>query len=408
MNGEVVHQWKSGGQPVKVLPGGSLLGRKSNRRSKNNPLTADPPPPEDSSTGAPQRRGGWQDAIEFIQESWDGQEEWSFANWDDDRTGVMMSRQHHDFQREGNPVGYYAPGQEFIEKGKTLILSHKNRLIPEISEKELLDDAIFEVDWQGNLTGFEWYGTDHYDEYGFDEATRADILRGAGYDEYRGSCDWLHINSMSLLGDNHWYDETRDERFNPENIIISPRRAHLAAIFSRATGKIVWRVGPDFSAGTAEHGLGQFIGQHHAHMIPRGLPGEGNILVFDNGQEASERSGYGSAASSPRFIRAYSRVIEFNPVTLELIWQYGAESGEENFYSRNVSAAQRLPNGNTLITDGPNGRLFEVTPEKENIWEFVAPPMGSFSNDVYRCYRIPPEWIPGNPAGYAEWSTLYK
>jgi len=384
-----------------MLPGGSLLGRKHSR------VGGEIPPEEVPPTGEPPRRRGGRDGIESVQEGWDGQEEWSFNNWDDAGTGIMMSRQHHDHQREGNPVGYYAPGQEFVRQGKTLILAHKNKLVPEISDKELTDDVIYEVDWNGNLTGFEWHGTDHFHEFGFDESTREAIYKGRGNQQgTERANDWLHTNSMSLLGENHWYDETRDERFNPENIIISCRQVDTAVIISRATGNFVWKVGPDFSEGTPEHNLGQFVGQHHAHMIPSGLPGEGNILVFDNGQQSGP--GDTNVPRRRRETRDYSRVIEFNPVTLEIVWQYGAESGEENFFSHNVSAAQRLPNGNTLITDGPNGRPFEVTPNNEKVWEFIAPPIDDGTNAIYRAYRIPPEWVPGNPSGYTEWAILYK
>jgi hypothetical protein len=405
MDGEVVHRWSTIGQPVKMLPGGSLLGYKRNRLSKNNPLLADPMPSQESSSSKkPKRRAPWQDAVEFVQEGWDGREEWSFANWDDDNTGIMMSRQHHDFQREGNPVGYYAPGQEFTENGRTLILGHKNKVMPAISDKELMDDVIYEIDWQGNLTGFEWHAADHFSELGFDETARNDILKGILYAEHIGSYDWLHINTMSLLGINHWYDETLDERFNPENIIIDCRWANFVAIISRATGNIAWRIGPDFSEGTPEHGIGQFIGPHHAHMIPRGLPGEGNILIFDNGG----KTGYGGPDGFPRYSRDYSRVVEFNPVTLEIVWQYGTQDGDDNFYSVNISSAQRLPNGNTLITDGPNGRIFEVTTDKVIAWQYISPLTERGGNAVYRAYRVPPEWVPGNPAGYTEWSKLYE
>jgi len=162
-------------------------------------------------------------------------------------------------------------------------------------------------------------------------------------------------------------------------------------------------VGPDFSVGTPEHNLGQFVGQHHAHMIPAGLPGEGNILVLDNGG----RSGYGGSGGYPRYIRKYSRVIEFNPLTLEVVWQYGAEGGDEMFFSPNMGSAQRLPNGNTLITDGANGRVFEVTPDKDIVWEFIPPIIGKKDNAIYRAYRVPPEWVPGNPAGYQEWPRYF-
>ena len=402
MEGKIVHQWPIGGQPVKMLPDGSLIGHKRNRLGKN-PLQADAAsqPAELAKPGEPPRSGPWQDAIELVQVSWDGKEEWSFNAWDDDRSGVMMSRQHHDFQREGNPVGFYAPGCEFVKKGKTLILAHKNTLVPAISKKELEDDAIYEVDWSGKLTGFEWHPVDHFNEYGFDDAAKKAIYEGARYEEDKGFCDWLHINSLSWLGKNQWYQKLKDERFNPENMIISSRTSDFIAIISRATGKIVWKVGPDFSAGKPEHGLGQFRGQHHAHMIPQGLPGEGNILVFDNGG----RTGLGRPSKE---ITDFSRVIEFNPVTMALVWQYGAEKGPEKYFSHNISAAQRLPNGNTLITDGANGHLLEVTTGKEIVWEFRGKAIGDRPIPIYRSYRVPPEWVPGNPSGYAFWSDKYK
>ena len=93
--------------------------------------------------------------------------------------------------------------------------------------------------------------------------------------------------------------------------------------------------------------------------------------------------------------------MEFDPVTFELVWEYRAEG----FYSHYISSAQRLPNGNTLITEGANGRIFEVTPEKELVWQFVAPHPTQECCPVYRAYRIPPEWVPGNPAGYPRWGN---
>ena len=64
------------------------------------------------------------------------------------------------------------------------------------------------------------------------------------------------------------------------------------------------------------------IGQHHFHMIPKGLPGEGNLMVFDNGGWG----GYGvpnpgSRNGSKNALRDYSRVLEFNPITLEVVWK---------------------------------------------------------------------------------------
>ena len=69
------------------------------------------------------------------------------------------------------------------------------------------------------------------------------------------------------------------------------------------------------------------------------------------------------------------------------------------FYSSYISSAQRLPNGNTLITEGSDGRLIEVTPDHEIVWEYINPYfntiLGQFTNNmVYRAYRVPYEWIP--------------
>ena len=81
--------------------------------------------------------------------------------------------------------------------------------------------------------------------------------------------------------------------------------------------------------------------------------------------------------------------------TLELVWSYAGP----NFFSTNISGAQRLPNGNTLITEGAGGRLFEVTAEGDIVWEYVHPVFSGArrSNGVYRAYRIPYEWIPQLP-----------
>ena len=63
------------------------------------------------------------------------------------------------------------------------------------------------------------------------------------------------------------------------------------------------------------------------------------------------------------------------------------------FYSQLVSSAQRLPNGNTMITEGCSCRLFEVTADKEVVWEYYAP--FDFGNPfIYRAYRYPYSYVP--------------
>ena len=212
------------------------------------------------------------------------------------------------------------------------------------------------------------------------------IKAAAAFNKARGSFDWLHVNSATYVGPNQWYDKG-DMRFAPDNVIISSREASIIAIVAR-DGSIVWRMGPDFSASRELRAIRQIIGQHHPHLIPKGLPGAGNLLVFDNGGS----SGYGFASPiAPEgrgaFQRATSRVLEINPVTLQLVWSYT----NARFFSTNISGAQRLPNGNTLITAGAAGRVFEVTREGAIVWEYMFPMFSGAnqSNAVYRAYRVP-------------------
>jgi hypothetical protein len=385
MQGNVVKKWKLNGFPARMLPGKSVIG--SRRMRPGSILT-------------------YQDTIELVQQDWNGNELWSFASWDDDGTRQVMSRQHHDYQREGNPEGCYAPGQQFTRGGTTLVLAHKDLKAPAISEYKLTDDVLYEVTAAGKLTDFVWYASDHVEEMGFDTLARTDISRDPNFDSERISGDWLHINSASRLGNNRWYGIVRDERFHPDNIIFGSREANFIGIISRKTGKIVWRVGPVFE-GTPAADLGQLVGQHHPHMIPQGLPGAGNILVFDNGGF----SGYGGDGGFPQNVRIYSRVLEFDPVTLKRVWQYGTrELGPEHFFSGFISSAQRLPNGNTRIALGDKGELIEVNRQKQVVWRYQS----LFADKdgapfVYRAYRVPPEWLPAgvNPGNYPAWKDLY-
>ena len=158
-------------------------------------------------------------------------------------------------------------------------------------------DRLLEVAWDCKVL-WEWKTSDHVDELGFDAEARAVIRQASGFNRARDSFDWLHINAAAYLGPNHWFDEG-DQRFAPENIIISSREANIIAIVNRA-GKIVWRMGPDYRESEALRKLGQIIGQHNPHIIPKGLAGAGNLLVFDNGGAA----GYGFA--SPALSRSVS------------------------------------------------------------------------------------------------------
>ena len=111
-----------------------------------------------------------------------------------------------------------------------------------------------------------------------------------------------------------------------------------------------------------------------AGMIPIALgrgPGAGNILIFNNG-----------------IGRGYSTINEIVP-PVDLAGNYSISAGAAfgptspvwtytatpptNFYSAEISGAQRLPNGNTLICEGIKGNLFEVTAAGQTVWRYLCP-----------------------------------
>ncbi len=395
MNGNVVRQWKDmcdEEHPPKILKGGYIMGAKRASKEKAGRIWKD------------------ENSTDMVIMDWDGK---IVRN-------IPRAGEHHDFQVEGSPTGYHAPGLEpaFNPKGKILVLSNMITKNPAITKKDLLDDYIVEVDADNNIL-WDWIGQEHWEEMGFTPEILATMSKYPTFSATRTpgvkGGDWIHVNSASYLGPNHWFEEdpAKYAAFNPENIIVSCRQTNSSFIIDKATKKIVWRIGPlyypeqvwEFAGQQypdAYKKLGQIIGQHHTHMIPKGLPGAGNIMIYDNGGYA----GYGPRNPGAHWgwsdaRRDYSRVIEFNPVSLELTWVHSAEimgfREKYRFYSDYVSSAQRLPNGNTLITSGAIGQLQEVTPEHEIVWEYISPFYSrkrDIYNLVYRAYRVPYDYVP--------------
>ena len=373
MNGNVVKRWdgfnNSAGGPARVFPGGIVM----------------------SASGA---RPPHQESLELVRKDFDGNILWKFSDNESittrEGTTSRSARQHHDWQLDTFPAGYYSPESTPSLDGNTLVLTHTDRMQPKVADVMLEDDRLIELAPSGRIV-WEWVASDHIDELGFSPDARKAIKAAGTFNGARGTFDWLHVNSATYVGPNRWFDQG-DRRFAPGNVLISSREASLLAIVGR-DGKIVWRFGPDFSESKELRAIRQVIGQHHAHLIPKGLPGAGNLLVFDNGGS----SGYGPASGiAPEgrgtYARAASRVLEINPVTLELVWSYTAP----RFFSTNISSAQRLPNGNTLIDAGAPGRMFEVTADAAIVWEYLFPLFTgqNASNAVYRAYRIPYSWMP--------------
>ena len=162
--------------------------------------------------------------------------------------------------------------------------------------------------------------------------------------------NWLHQNSLTVTPDG--------------DLLVSFRQIDTVGIVDKDTGQFTWKWGP-----------GEISHQHHPTYLDNG-----NILIFDNGPH---RGGV-----------TRSRVVEVNPNTGNIEWEYVGDP-PISFYSFHISGAERQPNGNTLITEGAPGRIFEVTPDKEIVWEFVNPhriPEGAqfgngAPNSVFRAHR---------------------
>ena len=92
--------------------------------------------------------------------------------------------------------------------------------------------------------------------------------------------------------------------------------------------------------------------------------------------------------------------MEINPIDNKIVWEYTAEKSNRpmwTFVSHYISSAERQPNGNTLICEGSNGRIFEVTPAGEIVWEFINPysKLNGKINDntVFRAAKVPESWL---------------
>lgn len=400
MNGNLVHEWdlKGGnGFPAKVLPGGYFIGNlypqyKEAGQGHSAVAILD-------FNGAIKRSFNKLDKInknpgEGLPKEADG------STW--------ISRSHHDYQIEGSSTGYYAPGAKIKLDGKMLILAHSSSVNPKIAKDfQLQDDRIVIVDKKGKII-FDWKASEHVDEFK-NLLDNPDVKRRLNNTEgefgkpregleYNGF-DWFHINCASWLGPNKWYD-AGDKRFHPDNIIADSRETSHMFIIDHKTGKIVWQVAPPFIGEDAD--IGAVYGVHHTHMIPKGLPGEGNILIYDNGGTTS----YHKELLPPRY---YSRVVEYDPVTKKKVWEYSHLTaskqpwqlfGDKFFFSAHISSAQRLPNGNTLICEGSACRIFEVTRDYKIVWEYINPyAVDDASHYTYRAYRLPYDWVPQLPKG---------
>lgn len=388
--GTVLHEWPYAGVPPRILD-----------PELNDGLVGDVGV-QLSESGDP--RGGIYANGTIGQLDWAGERRWEWGT----ETPDGAARQNHDW--------------ELLPNGNRLILVTVPRVVPNLGDHVVGDQGLYEVAPDGAIV-WSWLAGDHLEEFGFSDDGWAALRETVARDP-EDPWGYLEMNSAKSLGPNRWHDADPGGVFAPDNILISFRKANIVALIDRSTGSPVWQCGPYYTAQAgAQHQrisvhkvprpLDQISGQHNPHMIAPGLPGAGNILIFDN---------QGGAGYPPASIGIYagSRVLEIDPATSEIVWQYTAEDSglpPWAFFSSFVSNAQRLPNGNTLITEGMQGRLFQVTPGGAVVWEYHSPYEGygvagepevkqvrvpgvdrlSLTPLVYRSQAVPFDWTPLGP-----------
>jgi hypothetical protein len=217
--------------------------------------------------------------------------------------------------------------------GDIYLLSDEERLRPEIHpEVPVVEDFVEVLDADGRLK---------------DRFSILDALRSSRYahllvspqhlpsDRKQGdhlTLDLLHTNHIEIFDGALAH---RSELFREGLALISMRTINTIAIIDPASRELLWAWGPT-----------NLYRQHHPTLLDNG-----NILVFNNGHERSQ-------------------VVEVDPLTYRVVWRYAPRHG---FLSRYRGSAQRLANGNTLITESDRGYVFEVTPGHDIVWKFANP-----------------------------------
>ncbi len=177
------------------------------------------------------------------------------------------------------------------------------------------------------------------------------ILKQRGNPRIQGDSpfDILHNNTITII------DRNINGLCKKGDILISARDIDLIGIMDIENEELIWSWGP-----------GNLSRQHKPVLLENG-----NIMIYDNGWQ-----------------NKYSRIIELDPLTKKIVWEYKANPPKQ-FYSMYGGNAQRLPNGNILIAEEDRGRAFEITKDGEIVWEFYSP---KAENDerpsIYRMERI--------------------
>jgi hypothetical protein len=244
--------------------------------------------------------------LRLLKLSWDGEVLWN----------IPLGAHHDlDFDERGNLYSFDLGPRDIQLKAKkfTAYLDRISRVSPEGKRERLfhLYDALK------------------------DDVLEDDFLQAAfesfQKDPKNNIPDLFHANGISLM--------KRDVQgfCKKGDLMFSLRDLNQVVVYRPTEKKVVWRWGKD-----------ELDGQHFPVLM-----NDNTLLVFDNGRKRGE----------------YSRVLKVNPISRQIVWEYkGTEP--DAFHTKTIGGAFPLPNGNILVTEGRKGRVFELTPSKEIVWQF--------------------------------------
>ena len=362
VGGHPVHRWATSANPGlwgQLLPNGNLLR-----------AAAATPVPANFRTAA----GGGGRMEEY---DWDGNLVWSMTIMD------QLRYQHHDYRKleNGNILALiwtWRSRDEAIEAGRNPAMCAAGGFWP---------DGIYEIEPTppsgGNIV-WEWHSWDHYvqefdrskDNYGVvaDHPELLDI--NTPTDD--GQLDNCHLNGLDYNAD---LDQIliSSRGYNEFWIIdhsttTAEAAGHSGGRYGRG-GDLLYRWGNPEKYGRGTPADKQLHNQHDAQWIAEGLPGEGNILVYDNGIRRLDGSNWSAVyeivpPQLPDGSYDLAPGAAYGPAAPA--WSY-PPAADPSFLSPIIAGTQRQPNGNTLICEGTTGRLFEVTADHRKVWEWVNP-----------------------------------
>jgi len=386
MEGRVLHTWPIGNNPH-LLANGNVL---------------------DAATNDPSGFSG------FKEVTWDGATVWSYLET------RSTYHPHHDFTRIFNPE---------LNAYTTLYIANKDLTYDQLvaagadpartPSTGAQMDAIVEVDSSGTIV-WEWSFFDHVIQ-DYDAAKPNYVGAGNTIADYPNKLDlnleghnlkndWLHCNSLDY---NQTLDQIVVNSVQGEFYVIDHGGTFVAgdpsasiALAATGAGDFLYRFGDPvrYDQGTKPEiiedwtlsttGTKQIGGAHHIQWIADGLEGAGHFLIFNNGEYLSEHTSQSYVMEIDPYLDAdgYDTGHYVNPpdagyttlispavtdktpklISKQVVWNYYTESNL-TLYSQIGCGAQRLSNGNTLITADTYGYIMEVTPAGETVWDYIVP-----------------------------------